>query len=294
MNIDNDAGNSKAWWIAVCVNTFEHPVLDHGPYDRRSAWLWLIANAATRDKTVSHKGQPFALKRGQVLAGRAHLAKVWNWSEKQVRLFLELLASENMVEKGQSNGHFANVLTISNYGKYQNAAPEKVQKKGQSTASAGPEQGQTITLSTLDTIKETPLPPKGGPTPGDAIKAFHAYNETALRCGLQQAKSLTPDRQRRLIARLRDYGLDGWSVALANVERSSFLTGKNDNGWRADLDFLLQAKSFNKVHDGSYGNGRHTAQTATVIPLAPKDPYRFEDSDYALKIARELGVSVDG
>lgn len=139
----------------------------------------------------------------------------------------------------------------------------------------------------------TPLPPKGGPTPGDALKAFEAYNATALRCGLQQAARLTPDRQRKLIARLRDYGLDGWTRALANVERSSFLTGKNDRGWRATLDFLLQAQSFGKVHDGGYGNGRH-AGSATVVPFAPKDPNRFEDEAYLLKIAKELGVSVNG
>jgi hypothetical protein len=292
MNIGDDVGNSKARWVRVSVELLNHTALDHGPFDRRSAWLWLITNAAVRDKMVNHKGQPFALKRGQVLAGRAYLATAWNWSEKQVRVFLELLASENMVEKGQSNGHFANVLTISNYAKYQDVAAGKDQRKGQSAASAGPEQGQTVTLDTLVTKKETPLPPKGA-SPGDALKAFHAYNETALRCGLQQAAKLTPDRQRKIIARLKDYGLDGWTQALANIERSSFLTGKNDRGWRASLDFLVQAESFGKVHDGGYGNGRHTA-AATVIQFAPKDPNRFEDEAYLLKIAKELGVPVNG
>jgi len=292
VNIDNDAGNSKAWWIAVRVDAFEHPVLDHGPYDRRSAWLWLIANAARRDHRANHKGGVIDLKRGQVLAGRAYLAKAWKWSEKQVRLFLDLLASENMIEKGQSQGHFANVVTICNYGKYQTAPVEKGQRKGQSGASAGPVQGHTSTPKTIDTKEDTPLPPKGA-SPGDALKAFHAYNETALRCGLQQASKLTPDRQRKIIARLKDYGLDGWTQALANIERSSFLTGKNDRGWRASLDFLVQAESFGKVHDGGYGNGRHT-QAATVIPFAQRDPNRFEDEAYLLKIARELGVPVNG
>jgi hypothetical protein len=164
MNIGDDVGNSKARWVRVSVEMLSHPALDHGPFDRRSAWLWLITSAATRDKTVSHKGQPFPLKRGQVLAGRAYLAKVWDWSEKQVRVFLDLLTSENMVEKGQSNGHFANVLTISNYGKYQDVPLEKDQKKGQSTASAGPVQGQTVTGNTYNTGSEVtpPTPPSGG------------------------------------------------------------------------------------------------------------------------------------
>lgn len=110
--------------------------------------------------------------------------------------------------------------------------------------------------------KKTPLPPKGaGATPTDALKAFETYNATALRCGLPQAAKLTPDRQRKIIARLKDYGLDGWAQALGNIEKSSFLTGGSTNGFRADLDFMLQAKSFGKLHDGGYGNGRHTVTT---------------------------------
>jgi hypothetical protein len=293
MNIGDDVGNSKARWVRVSVEMLGHPALDHGPYDRRSAWLWLITNAALKDHKANHKGAAVDIRRGQVFAGRDYLAKVWRWSPQNVRTFLRFLASENMVEVNQSNGHYANVLTICNYEKYQTPAKVRNQSATQSLTRAQPEPNQTTTRDTKDTIREdTPLPPKGA-SPGDALKAFHAYNETALRCGLQQAAKLTPDRQRKIIARLKDYGLDGWTQALANIERSSFLTGKNDRGWRASLDFLVQAESFGKVHDGGYGNGRHTA-AATVIQFAPKDPNRFEDEAYLLKIARELGVPVNG
>lgn len=104
--------------------------------------------------------------------------------------------------------------------------------------------------------EENPLPPKGGATPMDVLRAFESYNATALRCGLPQASRLTPDRQRKIIARLKDYGLEGWDQALANIEKSSFLTGQNDRAWRASLEWLLQAASFSKAHDGGYGNGR--------------------------------------
>jgi hypothetical protein len=103
--------------------------------------------------------------------------------------------------------------------------------------------------------KIIPLTPKGGPTPSQALEAFNAYNETALRCGLPQASRMTPDRQRKIIARLRDYGLDGWGRALNNIETCDFLRGSNNTGWRASLDFLLQASSFAKAHDGVYGRG---------------------------------------
>lgn len=128
-------------------------------------------------------------------------------------------------------------------------------------------------LSSEEKILKTPCRSPKGPTPSDALIAYEAYNATALRCGLRQASKLTPDRQRKIIARLKDYGLDGWTQALANIERSSFLTGKNDREWRANLEFLLQASSFAKVHDGAYGNGRHAeVRTSTPIKWAPPTP----------------------
>lgn len=146
-------------WIRTCVDVFDHPVLDNGPFDRRSAWLWMIAKANRFDNRVSHKGKPLEIKRGQLLAGRAFLADKWGWSEKQVRLFLDLLHAENMIEKGQSNGHYANIITICNYDVYQTAPakkqPEQGPVQGQSAASAGPEQGQTLTVSTLKTDRQT-------------------------------------------------------------------------------------------------------------------------------------------
>lgn len=138
-------------WIRVSVETFEHELLGKGPFDRRSAWLWLVAHAKWKDTRVNHKGRPLELKRGQLLAGRAFLAEAWGWGEKQVRIFMELLQSENMIKKGQSSGHYANVITICNYDKYQTAEKEHSQSDGQSGASAGPERGQTFTKDTSTT-----------------------------------------------------------------------------------------------------------------------------------------------
>jgi hypothetical protein len=144
-------------WIAVCADVFEHEVLSHGPFDRRSAWLWLIANAAWKSKRVNHKGKPLQLERGQVLAGRRHLAETWGWGEKQVRNFVEMLRDQKMIEGGQSNGHFANVITICNYDRYQTATERANQSKGQSGASAGPERGQTFTKgTTVEGREESP------------------------------------------------------------------------------------------------------------------------------------------
>lgn len=107
--------------------------------------------------------------------------------------------------------------------------------------------------------KVTPLPPEGG---GDALQAFEVWNQTALKAGLQQSRSLTPDRRRKLTARLRECGgLEGWRQAMANILASEFLRGKNERGWRANLDFVLQPTSFGKLCDGVYGAALEAPRT---------------------------------
>ncbi|WP_424958464.1 hypothetical protein [Hyphomicrobium sp. 1Nfss2.1] len=130
------------------METFDHEILDMGRYDRRSAWLWLITNAAWKERRVNHKGRPITLKRGQLLGARAFLAEKFGWGEQELRTFLKALVTNGMVEINQSNGHFANVITICNYEKYQSAENVKDQASNQSLTSVQPEPNQ---ISTKDT-----------------------------------------------------------------------------------------------------------------------------------------------
>ncbi|KKL66016.1 hypothetical protein LCGC14_2149250, partial [marine sediment metagenome] len=87
-------------------------------------------------------------------------------------------------------------------------------------------------------------------------KAFDNWNTAAMEFGLPRAGKLTEDRRRKLRQRLKEHGIEGWDRALANIENTPFLRGDNDRGWQADLDFLLQPKSLNKVIEGGYGINR--------------------------------------
>jgi len=87
----------------------------------------------------------------------------------------------------------------------------------------------------------------------DADKAFRNWNRVAEQAGLPIARTLTADRRKRLNARLADIGgLAEWNAALENLLDSEFCCGKNDRGWKADFDFLLQPKSLNRLLEGSY------------------------------------------
>lgn len=130
-------------------------------------------------------------------------------------------------------------------------------------------------------------PPKRKPRPEfgrtQALEAFHAYNDVALRAAIPQASKMTPGRERKIIARLKEFGMDGWYRAIANIEKSEFLRGLGGIGkWRADLDFVVQEKSFAKLHDGAYSN----TDAAAVKPSpAPRARIKTEDEIYQENIA---------
>lgn len=88
-------------------------------------------------------------------------------------------------------------------------------------------------------------------TPAEILEG---WNELAQQCGLPKAGKLTGGRLRQAQARLREYPeLESWKRAFRHIHDTPFLRGENERGWRADLDFLLQAKSFTKLTEGSYG-----------------------------------------
>ena len=83
-------------------------------------------------------------------------------------------------------------------------------------------------------------------------EAFDEWNATASRRRLPVAKSLTASRRKQIKARLAEGGIAAWREALSAVEASPLCLGDNERGWRADLDFICQPKSFAKLREGSY------------------------------------------
>src|SRR5690606_24814180 len=179
-------------WIRVCVDTFDHPSLK-GEFDRRSAWLWLIANAAWKDHKTRTRGGIVEIKRGQVLAGLKFLADTWGWSIKRVRTFLGELADEGIIEREQTKNQYAAVVTICNYEKYQtpigteatDGASER-QARGKREASEGPHSTRD-TRDNNNNITPTDSPEyvaaREGPTdrePDEIKSAFNGQTATML------------------------------------------------------------------------------------------------------------------
>lgn len=117
----------------------------------------------------------------------------------------------------------------------------------------GSTSGTQTTLEPPMNLKDTNVSLSSAPIADEISEAFIAYNDAAEAAGWPVAKVLSKARRSGLSARLKDAGgLQGWLDALARARASPLCTGNNERGWMADLDFLLQQKSFTRLMEGSY------------------------------------------
>lgn len=152
MNDTSLGHNSGQRWIRLYVAARYHPIVGCGnggrePWSKFEAWIDLIAEASWKQRHIVNKGRTILLERGELMAARAWLAQRWNWSEKQVRTFIDKLEQESMLaevtpklvhpegqqngtqksqregtQKGQQKTNQVRVLSISNYNIYQTAS----------------------------------------------------------------------------------------------------------------------------------------------------------------------------
>ncbi len=86
------------------------------------------------------------------------------------------------------------------------------------------------------------------PDSEDIDLALDAYRQVAEQRGLPLVRKMSDMRRRKLKQRLRDAGsLEGWYEACRKLQQSKFL-----QEIRADLDFMLQEKSFIRLIEGKY------------------------------------------
>lgn len=213
-------------------------------------------------------------------------------------------------QNDKHKGKQAHFITICNYAIYQFVEEKtgqiKGQTEGQITGKQGANEGQQYKEEQRNTgiqedkkveeekaaadqgrslvvIAANAAPVSGGELiPSydlvEPYEAFRTYNDLAQRICLPMARTLTPSRRKALCARLSEHGPESWNIALANIERSSFLRGRNDRNWRANFDFIVQAASYAKLVDGVYGNGAHAGPTG--------------DETYFERMARLAGVDI--
>lgn len=87
------------------------------PYDKRSAWIYLLLRASHEDKVIEFKGETVNLKSGTLIDTYRHFSDTWMWSLARVQRYIEKLKSIQMINAERYKG--GTLITIVNWEFYQ-------------------------------------------------------------------------------------------------------------------------------------------------------------------------------
>ena len=128
----------------------------------------------------------------------------------------------------------------------------RTHSEGTSERSASHSQSQSLLTSSKDDAPNK----RSESADADLLWAIDIFNCMAKEARIPTVQRLTDKRRRALRQRLAECGgLEGWKAACERVRSSRFLTGDNDRGWRANIDFLLRQSSFTSLMEGAYQSG---------------------------------------
>ena len=98
---------------------FDHPAFNPDePFSEREAFLWMVAEAAFKPRSVRTKRSGIiAIERGQLTAATRFMATRFRWSEARVRRFVQRLTDTQTIDANSDAGQM--IITICNYDQYQ-------------------------------------------------------------------------------------------------------------------------------------------------------------------------------
>lgn len=254
-----------------------HPLFE-ADHNARHFFQDLLSDIAWKDTVQDWKGTPVKIGRGQVMKSQRAMADEYGFSHRETRTILNRLAKYEIIKIDTPLDRGPCIVSVCNWDKYQDRRhtgdtpldtqathrrhtkeeEEEVRERSNRDANASLVADRDESEVDHDLLSDDLKPAKATRTSLPIVESFNAYQETALRCGIAQARALTPAIRRSINARLKEYGPNGWADCLANIERSAFLCGHTEKSdFRVSLPWMLKPANFEKIVSGVYGNGRH-------------------------------------
>lgn len=96
-----------------------------GPYDQRSAWIYLLLSATYEETTIFNDASKSVIKLspGQILTSIKSLCEKWGWGYSKVSRYLKNLEKMGMITQNRTTKY--TIITLTNWSKYQDGKPQK-------------------------------------------------------------------------------------------------------------------------------------------------------------------------
>lgn len=203
-------------------------------------FIHLLLNAQWEDSRY----HGYEVPKGSLVIGRKKLAEELEITERAVRTALNHLKSTNEVTIKVTNQF--SIVTIVNWAKYQGRDDENDQQNDQQN-----DQRVTNERPATDHIKEYKeiknIRRKEDSNPCSIQEIFNSVCVYYKPCSV-----ITKTRLEKMKILLDKFSLDEIKLVFEKANKSDFLLGKNDRGWKATFDWLIDIDNFVKVQEGCY------------------------------------------
>lgn len=243
-------------WVKIHRDLLDNELWSDKPFTKGQAWVDLLLLANHRDKNVLLGNCTELVERGSFITSELKLMERWGWGRKKVKLFLNFLESQKMIERNANNKRTA--ITIVNYGFYQDCdLPKEQQKDSKRTAK---EQRRDSTGTAKEHKQERKNERMKEYIDTDVSIKQHsiqsiidAWNQLEPY-GIKMIYRINPGSKRHtsLIALLEQFGEEKVIRAVDKVKRSDFLQGKTDTRFSLNFDWFINPNNFAKILDGKY------------------------------------------
>ena len=106
------------------------------------------------------------------------------------------------------------------------------------------------------------------------IDSYHS-----ICISLPKVRSITDKRKKAILKIINKYSKSELEECFRLAEESDFLTGNNDRGWKADIDFILREDKLIAILEGKYGGKKKTRSTARDIERMNKRVQSLTDEE---------------
>jgi len=122
-------GLKDAGYISVHRSIQAHWLWKETPFSYGQAWIDLLLLVNHKDVKMMLGTEAIVVERGSRILSIRQLCERWGWSNTKVSRFLGILENDEMLRRKSDTKK--TLITIENYGSYQDAYKEKTSKKRQ-------------------------------------------------------------------------------------------------------------------------------------------------------------------
>ena len=274
---------TKVSWIRLEIDMFDNKKIRHIrklPEGNNIVLIWMML--LTMAGRCNSNGIIFLTE--NIPYTNKMLADELDFDESVIELALTILEKFGMITRDGT------MLSIPGWEEHQNidglekireqtrkrvAEHRKRQKEliEQEEATEDPEESEETYATTKDSVKQ-----------GDVQKVIDEWNKLQ-EFGIKPIIRMTPNREKMLKVRIREYGIEKVMEALEKVKKSDFLTGKKKD-FIITFEFFIRPTKFLKILEGFYDNRGEDVHNGTdrktqrdVKPLIPLGEWNGEESD---------------